>query len=341
MRNPLRLEFAIRGIALFLATTASGTSAQPAQPDAQAWLTRVQQSAQRLNYSGTFVFMQGGGQTQTSRITHIFDRGSERERIEVLDGAAIVVLRTNDEVKSYLPESKTVLIERRRGKAVFPALLIDQVASIAEHYSLRKLESARVAGRDCHAFALEPRDGLRYGQRLWAEVQHGLLLKSQTINERGEVVEQIAFTEIEIGGPAERYAARLGRPLAGRDWRTVSPPVTPARLAELGWRIDAVPPGFRRMLEIRRGIGDAEVGHVVFSDGLASVSVFVEAMKAGANPVEGHAVQGAVNVYRRRVGDHLVTVLGEAPPALVSRIGAAVEFRPGTATLSGQVNNKR
>lgn len=341
MRTPMRLEFAIRGIALILATTAAGAAAQPAQPDALAWLTRVQQAAQRLNYSGTFVFMQDGGQTQTSRITHVLERATERERIEVLDGAAIVVLRTNDEVRSYLPESKTVLVERRRGKAVFPALLIDQVATLAEHYTLRKLEPARVAGRDCHAFALEPRDGLRYGQRLWAEAQHGLLLKSQTINEKGQVVEQIAFTEIEIGGPAERYAARLARPLAGREWRAVSPTATPARLADMGWRIEALPPGFRRMLEMRRGIGDAEVGHVIFSDGLASVSVFVEVLKAGATPVEGHAVQGAVNVYRRRVGEHLVTVLGEAPPALVSRIGAAVEFRPGAATLSGQINNKR
>ncbi|MBL8378197.1 MAG: MucB/RseB C-terminal domain-containing protein [Burkholderiales bacterium] len=337
----MRLDLAIRGVALILAASAAGASAHPSQPDAQAWLMRIQQAAQRLNYSGTFVVMQGGGQTQTSRITHVFDRANERERVEVLDGAAVVVLRTNDEVKSYLPESKTILIERRRGKAVFPAILIDQAAALAEHYTVRKLEPCRVAGRDCHVFALDPRDGLRYGQRLWAETSHGLLLKSQTINERGEVVEQIAFTEIEIGGPVERYAARLGRPLPGKDWRAVSPAITPARLADSGWRIDQVPPGFRRMLEIRRGIGDAEVGHVVFSDGLASVSVFVEALKAGANPVEGHAAQGAVNVFRRRVGEHLVTVLGEAPPALVSRIGAAVEFRPGTATLSDQVNNKR
>jgi sigma-E factor negative regulatory protein RseB len=335
-----------RACVLGLATFAAGASAGPpgaATPttaDAQAWLARVQQAAQRLNYSGTFVYVQAGGVTQTSRITHVLERAAERERVEVLDGAALVVLRTNDEVRSYLPESKTILIEKRRGKAIFPALFTDQVASLTEHYRLRKLDAARVAGRDCQAVALEPRDGLRYGHRLWAETQHGLLLKAQIVGDKGEVIEQIAFTEVEIGGPAERYAARLTRPTGGRDWRQATAAVVPARLADAGWMLDNLPPGFRRMLEIRRGLGDTEVGQMVVSDGLASVSVFVEPLRPGASPAEGLANQGAVNVFRRRVGDHLVTVLGEAPPALVSRIGGAVEFRP-SATLSSQANNKR
>ncbi|MBL8383903.1 MAG: MucB/RseB C-terminal domain-containing protein [Burkholderiales bacterium] len=313
---------------LWLALLAGAVQAQTSAGEALQLLQRVQTAAARLNYSGTFVYMQQGGQPQTSRITHVYDNGQERERLDILDGTPLVVVRTNDQTKSYALDAKVVTVEKRSIRGAFPGLVTEQVAAIAEHYEIRKGESARVAGLDSHVLHLEARDRMRYSHKLWVEVGSGLLLRAQMINERGEVVEHIAFTQVDIGGPAEKYASRLGRQRVGRDWRTAVPQFEPARLAEAGWHIESPFPGFRKVLELKRGIGDAEVGQVVFSDGLASVSVFIEPIRAGAQIKDGASAQGSVNVYRRRVGDHQVTVLGEAPSACVSRIARAIEYRP-------------
>jgi sigma-E factor negative regulatory protein RseB len=175
---------------------------------------------------------------------------------------------------------------------------------------------------------LEPRDGLRYTHKLWADMNTGLLLKAQAFNEKNEVVEQIAFTQVEIGGIIEKYQAKFHQRDGGRDWRIASAQVWDASLAEAGWKIEPVLPGFRKVSEMRRGMADgAAVGQVVFSDGLSSVSVFVEPARDGVKVKEGVTTQGAVNIYRRKVADQLVTVLGEAPPACVTRIAKSVEFK--------------
>ena len=343
--------------------------------DALHWLERISQAAQKLNYTGTFVYLQQGGQPQTSRITHMIDGGGERERLEMLEGAPVVVVRVNDEVRSFFPDTKTVLIEKRRSRPGFPALGVEPLlvpssssgsaaaqiaigsavggpgqgglpapvphaatgglsaAKLAENYTVRKWDTQRIAGLECQVLLLEPKDGLRYGHKLWADMTTGLLLKAQMFNEKGDVVEQIGFTQVEIGGVIEKYHSRFARRDGGRDWRVASAQVLDANLAEAGWKIEAAIPGFRKISEMKRSRGDGvELGQVVFSDGLSSVSVFVEPVRPGVKARDGAAVHGAANVYRRTLGDHVVTVLGEAPAACVTRIARAIEFKPAAAT---------
>lgn len=315
---------------LLLTALSASVLAQHASADTIALLQRLQLAARKLNYSGTIVSMQQGGQPQTSRITHVNEGGNERERLEMLDGTPLVVVRHNQQIMSYAPETRTVIIEKRAGRGGFPALLTEPATSVALHYEVRKGEIDRVAGMECQVLILEPRDRLRYSHRLWSDLGSGLLLKSQIVNEKGEVVEQIAFSQVEIGGSAERFGARLQKPSGGRNWRHVSPAVVDANFSDAGWRIENPFPGFRKVLELRRGIGETEVGQVVFSDGLASVSIFLEALRAGREVREGLASQGAINIFQRRIGDHLITVLGEAPPACVTRIAHAIEYKPGS-----------
>ena len=337
-----------RGLGLAVACTLlSAVALANPNLDALQWVQRISQAAQKLNYSGTFVYLQQGGQPQTSRITHMIDGGVERERLEMLEGLPLVVVRTNDEVKSYLPDSKTVLIEKRRGKATFPALAAAPATTSApvpavppgavqavplhffENYTVRKWDNQRIAGLDCQVLLLEPKDGLRYTHKLWADMNTGLLLKAQAFNEKGEVVEQIGFTQIEIGGIIEKYQVKFSQRDGGRDWRVATAQVRDASLAESGWKIDPALPGFRKISEMKRSRDDGgEVGQVVFSDGLTSVSVFVEPLRGGVKIREGVSTHGAVSVYRRALGDQIVTVLGEAPAACVTRIARAVEFRP-------------
>jgi sigma-E factor negative regulatory protein RseB len=322
--------------ALLAMYSAATLAADPG--DGVQWLARIEQSAQKLNYSGTFVYLQQGGQPLTSRITHVVEsNGAERERLELLDGAPVVIVRTNDEVRSYSPDTKTVLVEKRRNKTSFPALLTAPAADIAQYYNVRDWDQQRVAGIDCQVIRLEAKDGLRYERKLWADKVTGLLLKAQSFNEKGDIVEQIAFTQVDIGGGPERYHALIAKHDGGRDWHTATPPITEAKLTEAGWQVNMPVPGFRKQLEIKRGMGSGvgEVGQIVYSDGLASISVFLEPAREGEKPLEGLSSQGAVNIFRKRIGTHVVTVLGEVPPSCLTKIAAGVKFNePGTGTAA-------
>src|ERR1035437_5289246 len=156
-------------------------SALAQQQDGLFWLGRVVTAAQNLNYSGTFVY-QNGTQTETSRITHLVEAGKEFERLEVLDGSPREVIRNNDEVKCYLHESRTLIIEKSGQRSSFPVLLPASLAGLAEHYSIRKGLPGRVAERESQSVLLEPRDDLRYGHQFWIDVSTGLLLKAGMLN---------------------------------------------------------------------------------------------------------------------------------------------------------------
>lgn len=294
-----------------------------APAEALQWLQRVAEAAQKLDYIGVFVY-QSGKQSETSRITHFVDGATEHERIEVLDGSPREVVRVNDEVKCYLPESRLLIVERRRRGQVasFPALSSESLAGLAEHYVIAKGPNARVAGFDSQAIVIKPKDDWRYGHRLWVDTASGLLLKAALVGERGEVLESFSFTELRIGGPIDRASLKPRGIDSGwkvHDVRTGNP-------GSARWQFNGRPPGFRKVADMtRQGRGDGrEVSHVMFSDGLAAISIFIE--PAGRSKAEPGAVAlGAVNAYRRLAGDHLFVVIGDVPPAALRKIADGIE----------------
>lgn len=311
--------------ALVLYAVAGWAQAQTT-PEALEWLRRIYHATENLSYTGVFVFQQGE-RTETSRVTHLAGAEGGVEMVEVLDGTPRQILRTRDEIRCYLPESRIVKVERRGDTRGFPALLPERVSGLAEHYVITLGKTRRIAGYECRAIVLTPKDDLRYGYRLWADADSGMLLKAQTFNQRGETLEQFTFTQLEIGDvPLDK----LRPPRLSRDWRVVQTGGAPTDLSQAGWWLGEALPGFRKIAEIRRMLRDAQpVGQVVYSDGLAAVSVFIEPIAGRADsPPIGLARMGAVNVYTREVAEHLVTVVGEAPAASVQRIGNRVEFRP-------------
>ena len=127
--------------------------------DALAWLQKMAAAAQRLNYTGTFTY-QSGGNSETSRITHLVDAAGEQEKLEVLDGSPREVVRSNDEVKCFLPDDKLVIVEKRGRYKTFPALLPASVSTLGEFYLIRLGDVSRVAGFDSQLILLEPKDAL-------------------------------------------------------------------------------------------------------------------------------------------------------------------------------------
>ena len=313
------LRAALAAVSIALAGAALAQSAGPS-PETLTWLKKIEDASRRLSYTGTFVYQQGG-RTETSRITRL--AGSDVERLEVLDGMPREIVRTRDTLRCYLPDSKVVKVERRTADRSFPRLLPEQVGVLTEHYDIRLGEKRRVGGFECQAVVLAPRDDLRYGYRLYADMNTGMLVRATTVDSAGHMVEQFTFTELRIG----HVSADMVRPRhASGAWRVEDADATPAHLD--GWRVAPELPGFRKVGELKRRIGETRpVGQLVFSDGLASVSVFIEPLGGGRQATPGLASLGAIHIYTREVANHRITVVGEAPAASVERIANAVEYR--------------
>ena len=315
-------------------------SAAPAgagEKDALAWLKKMASASRELNYSGTIVY-QHGSHVETSRVVHYVNAaGGEFEKLETLDGPPREVIRSNDQVICYLPAARTVLIEERnRNTRNFPALLPESLRGLGESYEVRKEDVDRVAAHDCQWIALVPRDDLRYGRRFCAELASGLPLRAQTLDPKGKRIESFAFTQVTIGGTfnRDRVKSKYAETSRIQQWRVDRSGVTvPTRPADTGWELATQLPGFKKVMEAQRSIGRRRgaVSQIVFSDGLAAVSVFIEPMPR-EQPAPSLSYQGAVNIYTRAHGNHVVTVLGEAPAATIMQIANSLERKaaPGT-----------
>jgi sigma-E factor negative regulatory protein RseB len=295
---------------------------QAQSPETLGWLRKMHDATQKLSYSGTFVY-QNGGRNETSRITRFVDGAGDIERLEVLDGMPREIVRTKDTVRCYLPGLRLIKVDRRTERD-FPALLPERITALARHYDISLGETRRIANYDCQAVVLTPRDNLRYGYKLYADTATGMLLRAVTIDAAGEPVEQFTFTQLTIGG-VTRDMVRSRH--VTRGFRIEDAEAAPARLA--GWGLSSELPGFQKIFELKRRLGESRsAGQVVYSDGLAAVSVFIESLEGRSDPVHtGLSSMGAIHIYRREVANHMVTVVGEAPASSVQRIADAVEYR--------------
>jgi len=296
------------------------------------WLKTISFAAHQTNYSGTFIY-QHGNHVETSRITHIVDQDGEHEKLESLDGPHREIIRNNDQVFCTLGDHKTVLLGHRHRDRSFPALLPEQLNALKENYAILAGPRGRVAGFSAQTILFRPRDNLRYAHKLWAHTDSGLLLKAAVLNAHHQVVEQYAFTELHIGGnlkpdwavPDKAEAASLAKQL-----HLSSLPKAGEQIASSGWQVDALPPGFQKIMEIRRPMHGRKspVLHMVFSDGLAGISVFIEDKSSDKDDDDNPNLssQGAIQVYRKVVDNHLVTVVGEVPPRTVMQVADSVRY---------------
>lgn len=289
------------------------------EAEALRWLERMMDAGQRLDYVGTFVYRHGDAM-QTMRIAHGSVDGVERERLVTLDGPPREVVRDGDRVACTLPDR--VLVERS-GSAL-PLFPSGRMAGLKRSYSFGFDGRERVAGLSTRQVVVEPRDGYRYGYRFWIAEESGLMLHSALVDQAGAVVEEVKFTSLAVhdGAPAEllqRAETGDGGPTASR----LPPP------AESGgqWSVSRLPPAFEVVSHVRHALaGRPEVEHLVLSDGLASVSVFIEHHDgATENPAGSSGAVGAVHTLSRIIDGHRMTVVGEVPVQTVQWIADAVE----------------
>lgn len=289
-------------------------------------LARMHQAAHSLDYDGTFVY-QRGDQLESLRILHRSGNGGMRERLISLTGAPREIIRTDSEVRCYLPDQNAVMIEHRRAdRRNFPAFLPESISTLGNYYRLKRGRDARVAGHRTQSVTIMPRDPYRYGYQLWADQATGLLLKASVLDEQGATIEQYMFTQISIGRPipeSELQAQNPGRSLVARN---SADDVLSAATGE--WQAERLPDGFVLTARMLRKLPAPHqpVEHLVYSDGLGVVSVFIEPARTdNKHPLlSGVSQMGAVHVFGKLIGDHQVTAIGEVPARTVGMIGESV-----------------
>jgi sigma-E factor negative regulatory protein RseB len=316
---------------LFLLWQLGGAAAyaDPLQEKDTDWLKSMAIAAHQTNYCGVFVY-QSGESVEVSRVTHVADKDGEHERLEGLVGVKREIIRDNDQVWLY-SEGHKVRLEKRQIKRAFPALLPEQISTLKDNYTVSLAEGDEIAGYSARSVVFAPRDNLRYARKMWADIGSGLLLKAVVMDEHGFPIEQYAFMQLNIGNNVDRkwIVSENSSPT------TIAQEINPSPLPQVelleepsGWQVDALPSGFRKALEMRRPFrGNKEpVIQMVFSDGLAGISVFIEKARDATYIHSGLSGQGAAHVYNRIVGDNLVTVVGEVPPLTVIQVGDSVRY---------------
>ena len=306
---------------------------RPAELGMAEWLLRIHEASRRRAYIGTFVVSSGPVLT-SARIWNICDGEQQMQRVETLSGAPRSTFRRNDQIITFLPETKTAIAEKRESLGLFPELLKSTASPIAQHYSLRRVGAERVAGLDSDVVLLQPKDDLRFGYRVWSEKKSGLVVKLQTLDAEGRVLEQAAFSELQLDAPVS--FGKLTQMMENTEGYRVERPelVKTTALAE-GWAMRAPVAGFLPMSCYKRpsAVADSNGNDTtlqwIFSDGLASVSIFIEQFDRKRHAHEGFTTLGATHTLSKRLADKAgewwLTVVGEVPRHTLNAFAQGLE----------------
>lgn len=288
------------------------------ETDAVDLLTRASLAARQLNYTGNYVYHHGG-HAEVLRVSHRVDGKNERQKIEVLDGPYREFIRVNDDVYCHLADGKTVRIDKSAAQRFFPAVVPDDAARLTQHYIARLGGYEKITGRDCQVVTLEPRDQYRHAHMICLDRVTSLPLKTETVNGRGTLISMYMFYEIEIGKrPAK---ALFNVRTAGKRMQVAS-----YTAGADDWAISP-PPGYEPVLEAMRPLPGIKkpVLHKVYSDGMSNLSIFIEPIVGGAAYLQGLSMEGATNIYGRRVADHKIMAVGDVPAVTLLEIVNSVQ----------------
>jgi len=299
-------------------------AAQPAgaADDPRDWIERMVQTLDRLNYEGTLVHVHGQD-SSVMRITQRVQDGNVTEKITSAD-AGREIIRTRDEVTCIFPDQRTVLVEERDAAGAPDSPLRSHLPGSEgldpALYNVAFAATERVAGRPTQAIAIRPKDGFRYGYRIWLDRDTAMPLKTQLVGDDNAILEQILFTEITLPKRIPDSAVRPSMSIETFSVRrSPAPAAGGAPEADTGWAAGELPAGFRLTVRQAKVAPDAGDGlqHLVYSDGLATVSLFIEPAVAASEQAEGLSQIGAANAYTTTVDGYMVTAVGDVPARTV------------------------
>ncbi|HVC01548.1 MAG TPA: MucB/RseB C-terminal domain-containing protein [Steroidobacteraceae bacterium] len=328
-----------RAVFCGLLATAPVLSATASDP--RAWLEKMSRALATRDYDGTF-FHLSDGRVEAMRIVHRYRHGRVTERLQSLEGSGREYIRSgNGRLTCYLPDEHTVLVETQPTHSPFLSTLPRFGPRVDRFYRISALPDERLLGKPVKVIVVSPKDQFRFGYRLWLDRKTAMPLKTQLCDSRGRVLEQILFATLEMPKTIADRELRPNVPTAGMRW-IVQGPTARASAGAADLRPARLPPGFRLTAAGVQTIGSAQrpAEHLVYSDGLATVSLFVErkrgvgaAMRAAHAPLRGLARIDAGFAFSTVVEGHPVTAVGEVPAQTVEFIAHAVRpFTGGAMT---------
>lgn len=298
-----------------------------AAEDPWIMLEKASQAARALSYKGIFVY-QSGGSSKSVQIMHMNYGHGEYSRMVVLDGSPKEALSQGNDMVIFNPRNEKVVIEKKRGQSMFPALLPDNIDLIKAGYQAQLGGIERVGGREGQVIHLSPKDQFRYGFKLWTDKEYGLLLKSMMIGEKNAPLDQIAFSQLLL---LDGQSMDWFRPTLDKTKAYVMEKDVPSKLdaAEIDWDVSELPHGYRKVDQVKRVVANKPLPttQLIFSDGLSSVSVFIEDIPKGSRPKVGHTMMGATHFYAIVNDGHQVIAVGEVPEVTVTYFANAVTFK--------------
>jgi sigma-E factor negative regulatory protein RseB len=323
---------AFKGLAILALGAACTPSLAAESAEAKQWLERMSQALATRNYDGKFFHLRGE-QTETLRIIHRVDGRKVTERLVALDGSGREVIRNETEVVCYLPDRKLVLVEQRTGDGPLFGALPSYSEGLDDHYDIEAGKLTKLLGRKSQVITVKPKDEFRYGYTLWIDHETSMPLKTQLMGHEGQVIEEILFATIDL--PERIPLASLQPETSAEGFRWFRQAVlAPDPSSSESWRVPKLPTGFRltdQRVQAATG-GNAAIQHLVFSDGLASVSVFIEPSPRSATPLHGLSRMGSAFAFSTEVSGHQVTAVGEVPALTVQIIAGSVQAgRPPAA----------
>ena len=300
-----------------------------AQASVAQWLLRLHQSSRQQAYVGTFE-VTAGPVKSAARIWHVCEGAQQIERVEALSGVARTTFRRNDQVMTYLPDERVVIAEKRAALGLFPNLINRADVSIAQFYQLQTSEGAMVAGMKADVVQLQPRDHWRFAYRIWTEQTSGLVLKLQTLGPEQVVLEQAAFTDLQWAQPLNWV--KLNAMMDNTAGYVIKQTELISTTADKeGWSLKTMVPGFKTISCVKRqesvkGIKASPLQWVL-SDGLASVSLFIEPYDAvrHARQLHDQMAFGATHMQTRRLDAWWLTAVGEVPLHTLQRLVQSLE----------------
>jgi len=297
---------------------------------ADNWTTlqKAAVAAHALSYQGIFVY-QTTQQATAVQITHLFNGQGEYARNVVLDGTPREVFSQGHDLVIFNPKSEHIVIEKRRAQNMFPATLPVDLSSVKESYELKIGEIERVADRAAQVIYLQPKDGLRYQYKCWVDLEYGLLLKTEMTDSHNALIETIGFNQVALMHTLDLdwFQPKIDSKKSYIMEEAVSELVTTPSLPS--WTIKSAPVGYKLIEQNVKMVHGKNIPltHLVFSDGLASVSLFIEPVLRGAKVKVGRVSDGFTSYFASVSSGYQITAVGEVPEATVEKFASAVRFK--------------
>ncbi len=317
-------------VALVFASIGGAVRAE--ENDPRVWLEAMNRAFADLAYDGTFSYF-GGNDLASLRVVHKVVDGQQRERLVHLNGAPREIVRYGEEVACIvMPGDALLELEASIPAGPFARAFVRGFERVDSYYSLAFAGNDRIAGRSAVRIDVTPVDADRYGYRLWLDLENRMLLRSELMDQQHRRLEIFQFSSIVFGDAVDSALLERNEDAQAMvSHMTLGAPAQPLRGADVPWQAAWLPTGFHMSAaDLRRLPSQLKAVHtLVYTDGIAAFSVFIEAMpEAGAGSM--HTRVGATVSVNRRVSDpsgveHLVTLVGELPDDTAKRILANVQ----------------